>query len=51
MKAELEKERQVRAEKCMQAIQDVLDEYSCQLVGVPQIVEGRIVAVVQLVAG
>lgn len=39
-----------RAEAAGAAIQAALDEHGCDLVAVPQIVDGRIVAVVQVVA-
>lgn len=51
MKAQLEQERQARAEACMAAVQAILKERNCQLVAAPQVTaEGRIVAVVQIVA-
>lgn len=51
MKAAIEKDRQERAQLCMDEIQAALDEHGCRLVTTPQInAEGRIVAVVQLVA-
>lgn len=50
MKAAIEKDRQERAQLCTAAIQAALEEHGCRLVATPQIQDGRIVAVVQLVA-
>jgi len=49
-RALLEADTQRRVQAAAQAIQAVLQEHECDLVAVPQIVEGRIVAAVQIVA-
>jgi hypothetical protein len=49
-KALLEADTQRRVKAAAEAIQAVLQEHECDLVAVPQIVEGRIVAAVQIVA-
>lgn len=47
----IEADRQRRLAECRQKVQELLDEYNCDLVAVPQIAaDGRIVAIVQLVA-
>ena len=43
-------DQQKRAQACGEAVAAVLREHGCDLVAVPQIVEGRIVAVVKVVA-
>lgn len=44
---EADKQRRVRA--AAEAIASVLREHNCDLVAAPQIVDGRIVAIVQIV--
>ncbi len=46
----VEADKRKRAEACGEAVAAVLREHGCDLVAVPQIVEGRIVALVQVVA-
>ena len=43
-------DQQKRAQACGEAVAAVLREHNCDLVAVPQIVDGRVVAVVQIVA-
>jgi hypothetical protein len=50
MKQAIEKDKAERAQLCMDEIQAALDEHKCRLVPTPQIQDGRIVAVLQLVA-
>jgi hypothetical protein len=50
MKLAIEKDKAERAQLCMDEIQAALDEHKCRLVPTPQIQDGRIVAVLQLVA-
>ena len=49
-KALLEADTKRRVQAAAEAIQAVLQEHECDLVAVPQIVEGRIVAAVQITA-
>lgn len=49
-KALLEADTKARVQAAAEAIQAVLQEHECDLVAVPQIVDGRIVAAVQIVA-
>ena len=49
-KALLEADIKRRIQVAAEAIQAVLQEHECDLVAVPQIVEGRIVAAVQITA-
>jgi hypothetical protein len=44
----LERNRQQRAAAARVQIEAILSEHRCQLVAVPQIADGRIVAVIQL---
>ena len=46
----IEADKQARMKAAAEAIQAVLSEHKCDLVAVPQIVDGRIVAQVQIVA-
>ena len=46
---EIAKERGRVMGECAQKVQDVLKEYGCGLVAIPQIQDGKIVAVVQIV--
>ncbi len=46
----VEADKQQRASVAAKAVQDVLVAHQCDLVAIPQIVDGRIVAVVQIVA-
>lgn len=47
----LEQERDERLRRCNAKIARILEEENCQLVGVPEIQDGRIVALVRIVAG
>ena len=49
-RALLEADTKARIQAAAEAIQAVLQEHECDLVAVPQIVDGRIVAQVQIVA-
>lgn len=42
--------RQQRVKQCGERLAALLQEYNCDLVAVPQVVEGKIVAVIQLVS-
>lgn len=46
----LEQDKTQRARAAAEDVQRVLAEHGCDLIAVPQIVDGRIVAVVQIVA-
>ena len=46
----VEADKQRRVKLAAEAVAAVLAEHGCDLVAVPQIVDGRVVAVVQLVA-
>ena len=46
----IEADRQQRITDAAQAIQGTLAQYQCDLIATPQIVDGRIVATVQIVA-
>ncbi len=43
-------DQQARVDAAAKAVQAVMTEHNCDLVAMPQIVEGRIVAVVKVVA-
>lgn len=43
-------DKAARVQAAAEAVQTILREQECDLVAVPQIVDGRIVAVVQIVA-
>lgn len=47
---ELTKYRERVIEECAGKIRVVLDEYKCGLVAIPQIQDGKIVAIVQVIA-
>lgn len=49
-KTQREQERALREQECMERVTALLHEFDCTLIARPQIVDGRIVAVVQLVA-
>lgn len=42
--------RQQRVKQCGERLAELLREYNCDLVAVPQVAEGKIVAVIQLVS-
>ena len=42
--------RQQRVNQCGEKLAELLAEYNCDLVAVPQVIEGKIVAVIQLVS-
>jgi hypothetical protein len=42
--------RQQRVRECGEKLAALLTEYNCDLIATPQIVDGRIVAVVQIVS-
>lgn len=46
---ELAQYKEKVVQECGQKIQEVLQEYKCGLLAVPQIQDGRIVAVIQVV--
>jgi phage gp36-like protein len=48
--AALDADRKARAERAAQRIQAVLAEERCQIIAIPQLADGRVVAVVQIVA-
>lgn len=48
--AAIRADQERRIAEALKGVQAVLDEHRCQVVAVPQIVDGRIVAAVQIVA-
>ncbi len=42
--------RQQRVKQCGEKLATLLQEYNCDLVAIPQVVEGKIIAVIQLVS-
>lgn len=50
IKQELAQYKEKAVRECGEKIQEILDEYKCGLAAVPQIQDGRIVAMIQIVA-